>query len=222
MSILLKRTPEPELMNERLQAEAYAEADFAEPHQHCVDSCMRVHGAFHGRVLDLGCGPGDVLSRYARSNPQAHFTGIDGAEVMLGLARETLDSMGVSDRVDLEQHYLPSESLEGHTFDAVVSNSLLHHLADPEVLWQTVRAAGRSKAPIFVMDLMRPDSAEMVDKLVTKYASGAPTILVRDFRASLHAAYRVEEVRAQVAAAGLKLTVESISDRHLAAWGTLA
>ena len=221
MSGFMKRTPEPELMDEQSQAEAYAAADFAEPHQHCVDTCMRIHGELRGRVLDLGCGPGDVLSRYARSNIHATFTGVDGADVMLELAHRTMHTMGVSARVELEKHHLPSNGLAGRQFDVVLSNSLLHHLEDPSVIWQTILSAGRSKAPVFVMDLMRPESSDTVEMMVAKYAAGAPAVLVRDFRASLHAAYRVEEVKAQIAEAGLQLTVEALSDRHLAAWGHL-
>ena len=33
----MDRVPEPELMTEDGQARAYAEADFEEPHAHCLD-----------------------------------------------------------------------------------------------------------------------------------------------------------------------------------------
>ena len=124
-------------------------------------------------------------------------------------------------RVRLEKHYLPSVTLAERHYDAVISNSLLHHLADPSALWKTIASTGRSGAPVFVMDLMRPDSADDVEALVAKYAVGAPDVLVRDFRASLHAAYRVEEVQQQIASAGLQLEVKMLSDRHLAAFGRL-
>ena len=208
-------------MDERTQAEAYASADFAEPHQYCVDTCHRVHGPFSGHVLDLGCGPGDVLTRYARANPDAVFLGVDGAPVMLELASAALEDEGVAARVELAHHYLPSKELHTRRFDAIVSNSLLHHLNDPSVLWETIRLAGRSGARVFVMDLMRPDSEEEVDSMVSRYAMDAPPVLRRDFRASLHAAYRTDEVESQLAASGLELTVEAVTDRHFIVWGTL-
>ena len=221
MSDFLKRTPEPELMDERLQAEAYAAADFSEPHQHCVNTCAQRLGELTGKVLDLGCGPGDVLSRYAKANLTAQFVGVDGASVMLALAKAVMEELGLSQRVALEQHYLPSSALSGRYFDAVVSNSLLHHLNDPQVLWKTIETSGRSGARVFVMDLMRPATKAQLEALVHKYASDAPPVLFRDFRASLHAAYRLDEVKAQLATAGLDLKVEAVSDRHLIAWGTL-
>jgi serine/threonine protein kinase len=47
----------------------------------------------------------------------------------------------------------------------------------------------------------------------------APELVWGDFRNSLFAAYTVEEVRDQVAAAGVaEMSVEMVSDRHLAVW----
>jgi len=40
----------------------------------------------------------------------------------------------------------------------VNSNSLLHHLVDPMVLWRTIRLLAAKRAAIFVMDLARPAS----------------------------------------------------------------
>jgi hypothetical protein len=72
------------------------------------------------------------------------------------------------------------------------------------------------------MDLCRPESPQQVDALVAAYAGDAPEVLRGDFENSLHAAFTVEEVRAQLDAAGLEsFRVETVSDRHLVAWGRL-
>ncbi len=100
-----------------------------------------------------------------------------------------------------------------------MSNSLLHHLADPAVLWRTVVACAAPGAAVYVADLMRPADRATVDDFVSRYTAGEPDVLVDDFRNSLCAAYRLDEVREQVRAAGLDLVVEAVSDRHLVAWG---
>ena len=47
-------------------------------------------------------------------------------------------------------------------------------------------------------------------------------MLKRDFHQSLLAAYTPDEVRAQLATAGLdQLKVEAVSDRHLIVWGRI-
>ena len=63
----MQRIPEPELMDEAEQARAYAQADFAEPNQRFVD-CFEAEfpELQQGAVLDLGCGPGDIVLRLAR------------------------------------------------------------------------------------------------------------------------------------------------------------
>jgi SAM-dependent methyltransferase len=110
--------------------------------------------------------------------------------------------------------------MPGRPYDAVLSNSLLHHLADPLDLWRAVRAAGRPGAAVLVMDLARPADVEGVDRVLAAHAAGAPEVLWNDFRNSLFAAYTVEEVRDQLAAAGIAgLSVEMVSDRHLAVSG---
>jgi hypothetical protein len=57
---------------------------------------------------------------------------------------------------------------------------------------------------------------------VALHAADAPPVLRRDYRHSLHAAFRVEEVEAQVAEAGLSsLRVAAVADRYLEVWGRL-
>jgi NAD(P)-dependent dehydrogenase (short-subunit alcohol dehydrogenase family) len=109
-------------------------------------------------------------------------------------------------------------------FDAVVSNATHHHPRDPGDLWSTVRAVAAKQAVVHVVDLRRPEDDDVVDALTAEHARGEPPVLVEDFRASLRAAYRPDEVRAQLRAAGLAdaLTVESVGDRHLVVWGTIA
>lgn len=215
---MMDRIPEPELMNEEAQARAYAEADFAEPHDHFValfGECFPgVDPA--GWVLDLGCGPGDITLRFARAHPRCHIDGVDGAEAMLALGHEAVEAAGLIDRIRLVHGYLPGAQLPRRRYEAVISNSLLHHLADPHALWAAIIAHAGVRAPVFVMDLMRPASREAAAALADEYAAGEPEVLRRDFHHSLLAAYTPEEVEAQLAAAGLEgLAVRPVSDRHL-------
>ncbi|MFN3397754.1 MAG: class I SAM-dependent methyltransferase [Sulfurimicrobium sp.] len=219
----MQRIPEPELMNEPEQARAYAEADFSEPHNAFV-AHFRQHfpGFAGGAAIDLGCGPADVTMRFARTYPEATILGLDGAQAMLDLGCKAVEARGLAQRLTLRQCRLPDMGLPARAFDAVISNSLLHHLDDPAVLWQTVRHVARRGAALLVMDLMRPASTAEAENLTRRYAADAPPVLQRDFHHSLLAAYRPDEVRQQLDAAGLEqLRVEAVSDRHLLVWGTI-
>jgi SAM-dependent methyltransferase len=213
--VSLGRVPEPELMDEPEQARAYSEADFSESHDRFVAHIGRRFGPLAGQVLDLGCGPADPTVRLAMANPAVTIVGVDAGPAMLALARERIERAGLSGRIRLEQRRLPDPGLGSRRFDAVVSNSLLHHLVDPLALWRTVGGCVRPGGVVAVMDLLRPLDAAGVDQLVADLGE-APPVLSADFRNSLLAAYRLDEVAAQLAAAGLSgLTVEQISDRHL-------
>jgi cyclopropane fatty-acyl-phospholipid synthase-like methyltransferase len=170
-------------------------------------------------VLDLGCGPADVTLRFARAYPDCLITGVDGAEAMLAPGREAVARAGLDARIRFLCISLPAQL--GQRFDTVISNSLLHHLADPQALWAAVRAHAQPGAAVLVMDLMRPRSREEAARLVEQHAHGAPEVLRRDFFNSLLAAYRPHEVLAQLERAQLaQFRVEVASDRHLVVFGT--
>ena len=224
----MQRIPETDLMDDDAQARAYAEADFTEPHENFIALFKQQWPgqAVAGRVLDLGCGPADISIRFARAFPDCTIEGVDGADEMLAYGIKAVAAAGLSQRIDLTPCYLPDEQLMLQSFDAVICNSLLHHLKDPVTLWQTIAACVKPDStdgvPVFVMDLMRPENEAEVERMVEQYVANEPDILRHDFHHSLFAAYRVDEVRAQLAAVGLNgLKVEAVSDRHLIVAGLL-
>lgn len=220
----MERVPEPELMNAAEQAAAYAFADFEEPHARFIELFREIFAAevIDGAVLDLGCGPGDIAIRFVRAFPECVVHGVDGAAAMLAHGRSRLEREGLLGRVRLIEGYLPGAELPLGGYDAVISNSLLHHLRDPLVLWNTLKQYAKPNAPVFIMDLLRPAGREQAQALVDEYAANEPEVLRRDFFHSLLAAYRVDEVADQLRAAGLDgLAVQQISDRHLLIHGSL-
>jgi ubiquinone/menaquinone biosynthesis C-methylase UbiE len=219
----MERIVEPELMDDAAQAMAYAKADFEEPNARFV----ALFSGFVGRlpagaaVLDLGCGPGDITLRIAAAHPALEVHGLDGSAAMLEFARAALaadDAMRT--RVRFLQGLVPGAALPRTTYEAIVSNSLLHHLHDPAGLWNMIRRCAAPGAAVVVMDLMRPPSEAAARALVKEYAAGEPEVLRRDFYHSLRAAFEPHEVRLQLDAAGLgHFAVEIASDRHLVVRG---
>jgi cyclopropane fatty-acyl-phospholipid synthase-like methyltransferase len=218
----MQRIPEPDLMNGLEQAYAYAHADFAEPHNYCIELlCQSLPDlAQTGMALDLGCGPGDIAIRFAQTFIGWSVDGLDGSPAMLHYGHEAVQKAGLDRRITLSKAYLPEGNAPRDRYDLIFSNSLLHHLADPRVLWQSIHRWARPKAAIFIMDLMRPDSPETAAQLVDQYAANEPEILRQDFYNSLLAAYRMDEVLAQLQQAQLEhLAVRPVSDRHFIIWG---
>ncbi len=220
----MKRVPESELMDAPEQVRAYAEADFEIPHQRGIALlCARLDDLpEHGRALDLGCGPGDITLRFARALGGWRVDGVDGSQAMIEFARKRAATDPAGARLRFSRVRLPDGGVPGSEYDLVLSTSLLHHLLDPLVLWAEIIHRAAPGAHVFVMDLSRPADAEALEALLDRYAGEEPEILQRDFRNSLRAAYRPEEVRTQLDVQGLEsLVVETISDRHWIVWGRL-
>ncbi len=218
----MKRITEEELMDSAEQARAYGDADYSGPHDAFISYFKsRFPGFSQGNVLDLGCGPADITIRFARAFPEIDIIGLDGAEEMLALGINDVKHKGLAEQITLKRSLLPDSSLPFHEYDAIISNSLLHHLADPAVIWRTIKRCAKPGASIFVMDLLRPVSTDEADHLVTLYAIDSPEILQKDFYNSLLAAYRPNEIKDQLSLTGFNhLTVEAVSDRHTIVWGT--
>ena len=220
----MKRIPEPELMEGREQARAYARADFEEPHSRFLSLMqdtfpVREVGPW---VADLGCGAADISLRVARAFPDCRVHGVDASRAMLDYGHRAIRAAGLEDRVQIHSGYLPGVTFARPSYDTIISNSLLHHLPDPMILWREVRRLSRPGSGVFVMDLLRPGDRRRAQELVRAYCGDEPEILRRDFYHSLLAAYCPEEVSDQLREADLaNLEVRIVSDRHFLVSGRI-
>src|SRR5262249_25143255 len=109
----MERAPAPELMDEQEQAAAYAAADWSESHGKIPGYFQERFPQFTGgRVVDLGCGPGDVTIRFVKAFPGVTALGVDGSEAMLAFGRRHIQAAGLDARITLENRYLPDAALE--------------------------------------------------------------------------------------------------------------
>lgn len=235
----MERICEPELMDDPLQARAYAEADFRATDRAFAERILSLLGELPPdvaaeepfRIVDLGCGPGNIAFLLAEACPAASVLGLDAAEAMLALAgkRQQADPSRWP-QLRFHQARLPLAAGEllnlpdpwRPPYGALVSNSLLHHLHGPQVLWRSLRQLGAPGSLVVLRDLRRPAHQQALEDLVERHAAGAPAVLRRDYALSLRAAFRADEVRCQLEAAGLReLTVRDVGDRYLEVVGRL-
>ena len=93
------------------------------------------------RIVDLGCGGGQLLSEVARRFPGADLTGIDLSESRIEANR--LQMPGISwVAVDLELPDAIHPDLHG-CFDAVIALEVIEHLSDPAEFLRSARALAR-------------------------------------------------------------------------------
>ena len=215
----MKRILEPELMGDKEQAEAYAHADFEEPHRRVIKllAAELQQPRISGRILDLGCGPGDITFRLARRFPEATITAVDGSAAMIELAnRRKKREDAIGRNITFIEGFIPEVKIPRTTYDLIISTSFLHHLPDPAILWNTILEYAHSGSKAFVYDLFRPARKEEAMRIVNHYSGNEPNVLKRDFYHSLLSAFEPKEVEQQLIAAGIpEFLVKVVSDRHI-------
>ncbi len=218
----MDRQLEPELMVEEKQVMAYAQADFAKPHNHFIEliiqSLETKESTFS--ALDLGCGPGDISRRFSAAFPNARIDAIDGSQQMIEYGRKLTDEK-IHSNLRFILGVLPNHQWPNQNYDIIFSNSLLHHLHDPTILWQSIKSAGQPGSQLYIMDLIRPSNKMDAMQLVIQYTENEPEILQQDFFHSLLAAFTLDEINQQLADASLDFSVEQVSDRHVFVSGRL-
>lgn len=216
---MIKRTPEPELMDDPLEAEAYSMSDFADVNKKFVEAfCELLPLQGNLLMLDLGCGPGDISYRMHICNEHYRIIGIDGSPIMLRFAQKQTRSRNLT-WVLADAKCLP---FRDKSVDSIFSNSLLHHLLDPKPLWKEIQRVVKPGGFVFLRDLFRPETEEEAWQIVELYAGDASDLLKQEYYRSLLSAFTLEEIHEQLMESGLQnLTVRYVTDRHVDIYGTV-
>ncbi len=216
---MLPRVLEPEVMDSAEEAADYDAMDHrAVNGGFCIDFLEAAGRLKIQRILDVGTGTALIPIELCGRAPDVHIVAIDLAEHMLAVARNNVSRANLDDRITLELRDAKGSGWSAGEFDAVISNSIVHHIPEPaDALAEMWRLVGKGGA-LFVRDLSRPKDDVRVEALVEKYA---PEGDARDnrqralFEASLRAALTPSEVELIAKRAGItKVQVTVSSDRH--------
>jgi ubiquinone/menaquinone biosynthesis C-methylase UbiE len=211
---MLERVLEPEIMDDPKEADLYNAMDHEEVNRNFVSDLL-ASGEFGNDVLDLGTGTALIPIELCRRHPTCRVMASDAAVSMLDLARYNVALASLDSRIQLHHGDSKSLNFSDGMFDTVISNSLIHHVADPKkVLAEMVRVC-KPEGRLFIRDLGRPSSMDEVEHLVRTYTSNEPVESQQLFRQSLIAALTLDEIRQMVVGLGLpEQSVQMTSDRH--------
>lgn len=211
---MLPRILEPEVMDTLEDALDYDTMDHSEVNQRFVEDFIKAGGR-SDLTLDLGCGTALIPILLARRLPSVRVVAVDYSQNMLVLGRrhvieEKLEAAILLLRTDAK--YLPFADA---TFSQVMSNSLIHHLANPKAALAEAYRVTKVGGLLFFRDLARPKDKETLEHLVRLYAGDANRHQQQLLADSLAAALTVEEVAALVRDFDLSANSLSMtSDRH--------
>jgi ubiquinone/menaquinone biosynthesis C-methylase UbiE len=213
---MLTRILEPEVMESDQDAREYDAMDHAAVNaQFVIDLLKSLADLPFLHVLDLGTGTAQIPIELCRRVPQIHVTAVDAAESMLGIAADNIAMAEFDDRIEPVLAGAKALPFAQGRFPVVISNSILHHIAEPQqVISEALRVAEPGGLQ-FHRDLCRPEDEAQLNRIVTTYAGAANAYQQKLFGDSLRAALTLEEVRDFVAAFGFaRETVQTTSDRH--------
>ncbi|HXW60969.1 MAG TPA: class I SAM-dependent methyltransferase [Candidatus Acidoferrales bacterium] len=197
----LPRIPEPEAMDDSAEVEAYASAA-EQTHLDAIDDTFVEHaigllGARpRGRALDIGTGPGQIVIKLARQLTLWKFTGVDRSQAMIAQASRNLAAVGdtLVGRVEFQAADGTCLPFPNGSFDFVMCNSVLHHLAEPQKLLGAMARLAKPEGAILLRDLRRP--GRLAYPLhVWRHGRHYSGTMRKLFRDSVRSAYTVDELR---------------------------
>ena len=211
---MLQRTLEPEVMDAPDEADLYDAMDHDAVNQQFVRDLV-AGGAVGPNVLDLGTGPAAIPILLCEAQPQCRVVGVDASPSMLHLARHNVINAGYELSIQLELTDAKVFEWNDDLFHTLISNSLIHHVANPETVVDSVTQWLQPGGRVFIRDLVRPDDEATIEHWVAKYAGNEPEYCQQLLRQSFHAALTLGEMRELVARSGADpQCVMMTSDRH--------
>lgn len=120
--------------------------------------CLLAYAPAHAdRVLELGCGSGNVSLRLAERWPRAVFTFVDAAPEMLELTRARLAAAHpeAARHAQFVAERFEELSLEAAVIDVVVASLSLHHVADVSVVYERIAPMLVRGARLVMLDGVR-------------------------------------------------------------------
>ena len=102
------------------------------------------------KILDLGCGTGELLKILEDRFPSSELTGIDLTEEMLAVAKQKL-----SDNVELLLGSATNLPFDSKSFDWVIMSNVIGHLSDKKTALKETHRVLKNPGKIVITDWTR-------------------------------------------------------------------
>lgn len=105
----------------------------------------------HGRLLDVGTGPGWLLLEIYRLNPEIELFGLDISDSMVQLAKKNLSGI----RADLRQGNIHNTNYESNFFDVITCTGSFYLWDHPEECLEEIHRILRDNQSAYLFETYR-------------------------------------------------------------------
>lgn len=134
----------------------------------CADMYLplikEIHKVKGGKLLDLGCGNGNVLVQLIKDDYT--LTGVDLSEEMIEQAKKRLDGHAELLVADAEELPFPKD-----TFDILICNASFHHYPNPAGVLKEMRRVVRCGSTLLIGETYLPQPFRVMMNLCFRFSS---------------------------------------------------
>lgn len=121
----------------------------------------------HGRILDIGTGPGHLPIEIAKAAPGVEIVGVDLSKKMIEIARKNTTAAGMTARLQFFTGDGNRLDFNDNTYDMVISSGSLHAWKDPVRVINECYRVLKPACEAWIFDPARiftPESQKVLDK----------------------------------------------------------
>ena len=185
---MIPRVLEPEAMDTADAAREYDAMDHSEVNSRFATDFFQRTALGAAVEHRRRRGTARIPIEMGKRDPTIRILGIDLADQMLAVGRQNVEAAGMSNRIELARLDAKALPFSEGEFEAVVSNSIVHHVPVPTLVLTEMARVVAVGGTLFVRDLVRPDSEEELRRLVAVHAGSATSAAQSLFADSLRGA----------------------------------
>ncbi|MFW9785678.1 MAG: class I SAM-dependent methyltransferase [Candidatus Heimdallarchaeota archaeon] len=149
-----------------------------------------------GKLVDIGCGSGNLIIQIAESSLDLDLTGIDLSEEIISAAVKKAEKNGVKEKIKFEIGSVEKLPFPDDSIDFIVSTLSLHHWSEPLISFKEISRVLTKDGICLVFDFRRNSRKFFYGLLTfaTKIVVPKPLKRINEPLGSLKAAFNTSEI----------------------------
>ncbi len=148
-----------------------------------------------GKLVDIGCGSGNLIVKIAKKIPSLELVGIDISNEILELAKQRAIKESLGKKIDFKTGTVEELPFPDNSVDFIVSTLSLHHWLNPEIVFKEINRVLKEDGNFLIFDFRR-DSRKIYYgflAFITKVVAPKPLKKIKEPLGSMLASYTIKE-----------------------------